>query len=286
MRSKIIIGTLGAICVASGILYAKTGASSEADLASFTNEGLSAQSISIMNCAKPVSGLTEYKTYTCPVGGETFDVLTYVGATPELKTMDLRPVSDFSFPAPLPICPSNGFVIDKSDYTEAELASRVSILSDPEYKEKLTQNLPSHVVGLEFLSRLPMEEAGDHFDVPYMALQSAWEAEACGSDTYPEHARVAASILTHEVRSSKTPFPLRMAYAPAVPDLARKAGLFETSIQLIEDTCRCVMVPVMHVLMSKVRRAAEAEDVNDIIVSPDDPELAEFVKSDLTEKSY
>jgi len=40
------------------------------------------------------------------------------------------------------------------------------------------------------------------------------------------------------------------------------------------------MVPVMHVLMNKVRRAAEAGSISDIIVSPDDPELAAFVKSE------
>jgi len=278
MQSKILIGTLSVVLVASGLLYAKNVASLDTRPMTSDYQNLSVQPATVMNCAKPVRKLTEYKTYTCPLGGETFDVLTYVGEQPELKTMDLRPVSEFSFPGPLPICPSNGFVIDKDEYSEAELASRAKILSDPSYHEALKQNLPSHILALEFLSRLPENEMSDDFDVPYMALQGAWEAEACGSETYVEHARVAASILTEEVRSGQTAFERRFAFAPAVPDLARKAGLFDVSVQLIEDTCSCVMVPAMHVLMNKVRRAAEAKQTGDIIVSPDDPELQEFIR--------
>jgi len=255
MQSKILIGTLSVVLVASGLLYAKNVASLDTRPMTSDYQNLSVQPATVMNCAKPVRKLTEYKTYTCPLGGETFDVLTYVGKQPELKTMDLRPVSEFSFPGPLPICPSNGFVIDKDEYSEAELASRAKILSDPSYHEALKQNLPSHILALEFLSRLPENEMSDDFDVP-----------------------VAASILTEEVRSGQTAFERRFAFAPAVPDLARKAGLFDVSVQLIEDTCSCVMVPAMHVLMNKVRRAAEAKQTGDIIVSPDDPELQEFIR--------
>jgi len=278
MQSKIIIGTLAVVLAASGLLYARSGASLDVRPDSVDYQDLSVHPAKVMNCAKAVPKLTEYKTYTCPLGGETFDVLTYVGEEPALKTMDLRPVSEFSFPGPLPICPSNGFVIDKDEYTEAELANRAEILSDPSYHEALKRNLPSHVLGLEFLSRLSEKESGDHYDVPYMALQGAWEAEACGSETYPEHARLAAALMTQEVRSAKVPFERRFAFAPAVPDLARKAGLFEDAVQLIEHTCNCVMVPAMHVLMNKVRRAAEAKETGDIIVSPDDPELQEFIR--------
>lgn len=270
MRTSLIVSTVVGLFIGGGIFIAIDG---EASIAAPQEV-----QVSVLNCAKPVEGLTEYKTYTCPVGGEEFEVLTFSAEQPQIKTMDLRPVSEFAFPAPLAICPSNGFVIDKSEYSDADIKARTKVLSDPSYQAVLSEGLPSHTIALEYLSRLPVKEDDAHFSVPYMALQAAWEAEACGSDLYPEIARVAASILDSEVRSRETPLDDRFAYAPVVPDLARKAGLFDTSIMLIEDTCNCLIGPAMEVLLNKVRRAAEAEDTSDIVISPDDPELAPFLR--------
>jgi len=269
MRTSLLISAAVGLLIGGGIFFAIDG---EASIAPQKKA-----EISVLNCAKPVEGLTEYKTYTCPVGGEEFEVLTFVGDQPQIKTMDLRPVSEFSFPAPLPICPSNGFVIDKSEYSVEELEVRKRALSDPGYQKILGEGLPTHIVGLEFLSRVA-DPKSDHFDVPYMALQSAWEAEACGSDYYPGIASNAARILNDEARSKDTPMPTRLAYAPAVPDLMRKAGKFEFSILLADNTCHCLLGPAMNVLLNKVKRAAKAKNIEDIVVSPDDPELAEFIR--------
>ena len=275
MRASLIVSTVVGLLLAGGIFIAIDG---DASIAAPQEAKTSVSKVSVLNCAKPVAGLTEYKTYTCPVGGEVFDVLTFIGDHPKTKTMDLRPVSEFAFPAPLPICPSNGFVIDKSEYTDVEIEARRKVLSDPSYQDVLSEGLPSHAVALEYLSRLPFDEESHHYSVPYMALQAAWEAEACGSELYPEVARVASYILDSEVRSSETPLQDRYMYAPVVPDLARKAGLFDTSILLIENTCNCIVVPAVEVLLNKVRRAADAGDTTDIVVSPDDPELAPFIR--------
>ena len=271
MRTSLVLSSVAVLLVAGGVFMASDGGA--------TMPAPQESNIAILNCAKPVAGLTEYVTHTCPVGGEVFEVLTFTGVKPQIKTMDLRPVSEFMFPAPLAVCPSNGFVIDKSEYSDEELEARKKVLSDPTYQEVLSRGLPTHTIALEYLSRLPLEISDEvEFDVPYMALQAAWEAEACGSELYSEVARTAAFILDAEVRSSETPIEQRFAYAPAVPDLARKAGLFEASIYLIENTCNCIVVPAVEVLLNKVRKAAEAGNTSDIIVSPDDPELAPFLK--------
>lgn len=269
MRASLLVSSVLGLAIIGGIVFAIDGDATIAPQQTVE--------VSLLNCAKPVEGLTEYKTYTCPVGGEEFEVLTFVGDRPGIKTMDLRPVSDFAFPAPLAICPSNGFVIDKSEYTAEELKLREDALSDPSYQEILGEGLPTHIVALEFLSRVADRDS-EHFDVPYMALQSAWEAEACDSDLYPEIASAAAQILDSEARSKDTPMETRLAYAPAIPDLMRKAGEFEFSIFLVENTCNCLLGPAMNTLLSKVKRAAKAENTADIIVSPEDPELAAFIR--------
>ena len=278
MRTSLILSSVAVLLVAGGVFRASEGGATISAPVSEPVSEHQESNISILNCAKPVAGLTEYVTHTCPVGGEVFEVLTFTGTQPQIKTMDLRPVSEFTFPAPLPVCPSNGFVIDKTEYSAEELDERKKVLSDPTYQEVLSRGLPTHTIALEYLSRLPLEISDKvEFDVPYMALQAAWEAEACGSELYSEVAQTAAFILDDEVRSSETPIQRRYAYAPAVPDLARKAGLFEASIYLIENTCNCIVVPAVEVLLNKVRKAAEAGNTSDIIVSPDDPELAPFI---------
>ena len=59
--------------------------------------------------------------HTCPIGGEKFTLdMLMSGVSVDVKT-DLEPLGAIMAPTPIPICPSNQFVMFKNDFTQQEL---------------------------------------------------------------------------------------------------------------------------------------------------------------------
>ena len=60
--------------------------------------------------------------FTCPIGGEEFRQKMAGSGTSFGQFFDFRPYGPIESPWPLPVCPGNGFVMFKREFSDAELA--------------------------------------------------------------------------------------------------------------------------------------------------------------------
>ena len=77
--------------------------------------------------------------HTCPIGGEKFtsDMLMS-GVSVDVKT-DLEPLGAIMAPTPIPICPSNQFVMFKDDFTQQELDKYEKIIQSEAYLKQVAE---------------------------------------------------------------------------------------------------------------------------------------------------
>ena len=79
--------------------------------------------------AKPVT-----LDFTCPYDGTKFSAAQVVMARSSDTTLDLKPVGEIPSPWPLAICPTNGFVFFKLQFSEDELAKLKPFVFSDEFK--------------------------------------------------------------------------------------------------------------------------------------------------------
>ena len=279
MAGKVTLALLaGCFAIGVGIGVAEIKLEAPASIAQEKLQATAETTVNVVNCAKPVEGLTEFKTYKCPIGGEEFQILTFIDDQYYDKTVDLRPISRLSYPAPLPMCPSNGFFIDKDEYTDAELEDRRSVINSDSYKELLSQGYPTHVVGLDYMMRLKDAVPGEDYSSWYMALQASWEADHCGSEHFSDIAVWASNEIQAALPALQSEDPnTYYSLIAAVPDLYRLAGQFEPAIWLAESVCKCKTVPAVQVLLDRVAQAAREQNRAVIEVRPtEDPDLVAY----------
>lgn len=122
----------------------------------------------------PVRSLTMYEVdVTCPVDGQTFKTSMVASYTSKGARLDLKPVGDaVPAPYPYPVCPGNGFVVYKSEFSGNELAAIKAIVAGDEFA-KLRDAHTDHYMVAYVKQRL----GADDFDIASSYLQASWEAE-------------------------------------------------------------------------------------------------------------
>jgi tetratricopeptide (TPR) repeat protein len=71
---------------------------------------------------------------TCPYDGTKFTATLQMSGTSFDQTLDFKPVGAIQSPNPLAICPTNGFVFLKSEYTPEELERLRPLIFSDEFK--------------------------------------------------------------------------------------------------------------------------------------------------------
>src|SRR4051812_36684612 len=60
---------------------------------------------------------------TCPIDGKAFTTKAVAIYRQTGMRLDTKPLGSLLAPMPLPVCPDNGFVVYKSDFTDTELVA-------------------------------------------------------------------------------------------------------------------------------------------------------------------
>ena len=94
----------------------------------------------VLNCNGGADGHHVYEEEVkCPVGGEAFKAF-YLGTHSTYgRHLDWEPVSYMRFPVPIPVCPSNGFVVAKKDHSKEELQTLKAVVDSKPYKDLYAQ---------------------------------------------------------------------------------------------------------------------------------------------------
>lgn len=93
----------------------------------------------VLNCVE-VSGHHVYKSkMTCPLGGEEFEALILGTHTTFGVSLDWESLSYMRFPVPLPVCPSNGFIIIEEGLADMEVDRISAAVESAEYQSLYAQ---------------------------------------------------------------------------------------------------------------------------------------------------
>ncbi len=131
-------------------------------------------SISIaVSSTGPALSLTMAKQeFTCPIGGEKFTADVVGSHTQFGMRLDLRPIGAMLAPIPLPVCPGNGFVMFKRQFTPEEIKAIETIVITEEYRQARRRHVDYYMVAFmrERLGATPIELAR-------LYQRASWEAE-------------------------------------------------------------------------------------------------------------
>ena len=117
--------------------------------------------------------LTMYEAIVeCPIDGHPF-VTTMVGAYSQSgMRLDFKPVGALIAPHPLPVCPGNGFVVYRSDFSDSELHQLRLIVQNDEYRRLRNQNTDYFMVAY-----VKERMGANAYELGSTYLRASWEAE-------------------------------------------------------------------------------------------------------------
>ena len=133
---------------------------------------LSAFVLSLAVCTHAHALTTRPVEHTCPIGGEKFtSVMVMSGFSIDMKT-DLEPVGMVMAPAPIPVCPSNKFVMFKDDFTQQELDKYEKVIRSEAYLKQVAEKASA-----QRLAGVMLELAGENQNAEQMMsifLHASW----------------------------------------------------------------------------------------------------------------
>jgi hypothetical protein len=108
--------------------------------------------------------------FTCPIDGTQFESKKMMSSYQSGMRLDLKPLGAISAPVPIPVCPTDGFVL--SDYKPEEIERLRPFVMSKEYQDLTDKTPPYFRLARirEFLAHKP-----EAIGLAY--LQASWEVE-------------------------------------------------------------------------------------------------------------
>lgn len=167
--------------------------------------------------------------FTCPIGGEKF-TSQVVGSYSRFGTrLDLKPIGALVAPLPLPVCPSNGFVMYQAAFTDDELAKLTMIVESDEYRTARAGHTDYYIAAflLEKMDTPPL-------DLGHVYLKASWEAEEKRPDRVAEYQKLSLARFDTYLKSESEHNQDWWIAQIAAAALERRLGLFAQAIARID----------------------------------------------------
>ena len=173
-----------AFLVAAILVLGGCAASPPQDSSEHAVEGLSVGT-HVLNCAE-VSGHHVFKEeIVCPLGGETFEALRLGTHSTYGVSLDWEPLSYMRFPIPIPVCPSNGFIVLDEEMSSDEVSRVSSVVESTTYQSYFLERHATFFLYAK-LSEMLGEDAENRW---WLYRQASSEADLCQSPArYREYA--------------------------------------------------------------------------------------------------
>ncbi|MBK6897076.1 MAG: hypothetical protein IPH06_10845 [Alphaproteobacteria bacterium] len=178
----------------------------------------------ILSCINPIGHHLYFEEYKCPVGGETFQALTLGVHSTYGMYLDLKPISYMDMSTPVPVCPSNGFVIFKENFSKEELDKIKIIIKSETYKKIFKEKNASNYL----YYNLAKEIKDPDIDLWWVLLKATWEADSCGNrELYKKYAQETIEVAEKELTKAKKEDQNYWMLSLIIPELYRRTGDFE-----------------------------------------------------------
>ncbi len=185
----------------------------------------------VLNCVRTSGHHVYEKEMECPIGGESFKAL-FLGTHSTFGLhLDWEPVSYMRFPVPIPVCPSNGFVVTKDKYSNEELEKLKKVIESKAYKDIYVQKHATFYLYAK-LKELGGEPDGDSW---WLYLNATWEADNCkDKDRYRQYALETIAAAGRRRAKLKDSEELYWTLKLITAEMHRRIGDFKTAQELAE----------------------------------------------------
>ena len=186
----------------------------------------------VLNCTGGADGHHIYEKETeCPIGGEKFKA-RYLGTYSTYgRHLDWEPVSYMRFPVPLPVCPSNGFVVTEEKYSKEESEKLKKVIESKSYKDLYAKKHATYYLYAK-IKELNEEKFDDYW---WLYLNATWEADNCKDKArYKEYALQTISAGNKRLAELKASEELYWVLKIVTADMYRRTGDFKSSQELID----------------------------------------------------
>src|SRR5262245_48698537 len=109
---------------------------------------------------------------TCPLDGTTFTTTRAISGTQWGCRLDGKPLGPIAAPWPVPVCPTDHFVLYKSTFDPEEVAKLRPFVHSPAYQDQVPGNSSYYLMAtiFEFLGESPKT-------IAHTYLQASWQVE-------------------------------------------------------------------------------------------------------------
>lgn len=219
----------------------------------------------IVSCMSPNGHHMYYDEFTCPLGGEKFKALRLGTHSTYGRHFDLSPVSYMKLPPPIPVCPSNGFVMYKENFSKKELDKIKSYISSQTYRAWMGKNTS----GFLYAKILHHMEPDESLIFPY--LRASWEADGCDDKLYRKYALLALKELERTLAGAqpKTGDQKFWTWHILRANFYRRLGRFEQAekqlnVALHHKQLPPNLKPVLQLLQKHIREKSSKQEVVNI----------------------
>jgi hypothetical protein len=158
--------------------------------------------------------------FVCPIDGEEFSQRMAASGTSYGRMLDLKPYGPTAAPWTLPVCPTTGFVMYRSRFTDDEIAKLRPYVDSYEYwalrRSEATYYLVAKLQGV-------LGEP-DEAIAPAL-LHATWQAQ--GREQYERYAREALMVYRRLLEMPPRDERKRITYELVSGELERRLGMFE-----------------------------------------------------------
>lgn len=180
--------------------------------------------IAEVSCQRPNGYHMSYRAYVCPLGAKKFEALRMGTHSEWGKQYDLKPIGSANYPRPLPVCPSNGFVMYQEKFSDDELAAIEAIISEPEYQEIHSQNTG------HFLLAYIWEKLGkSSYDPWWLYLQASWEADDCDVALHQKYMQITRKLMVERLETQELDEDEQLTMDILIANFDRRLGNFQVA---------------------------------------------------------
>jgi hypothetical protein len=135
------------------------------------------------------------------------------------------------FPVPLPVCPTNGLVVAKEEYSEEVSENLKKVIESKFYKDLYAQKHATYYLYAK-TKELTKEQFDDYW---WLYLNATWEADNCKNKIrYKEYALEVISAAEKRRAQLKDSEELYWVLKIVTADMHRRMGDFKSSQELVD----------------------------------------------------
>ncbi|CAB5105330.1 hypothetical protein D3OALGA1CA_1694 [Olavius algarvensis associated proteobacterium Delta 3] len=182
-------------------------------------------SFSYIATVNPASALTYSDIeVTCPLDGTTFNVKMAMSGTRLGMRLDRKPLGPIAAPWPVPVCPTDHFVLYKQAFDQNEINDLNKLIGSPEYRNQVEKNSSYYL-----LAKIYEFQGKPSHEIAHTYLKASWQVERDQPETYAKYASLSLEHFEKFLSEDNLRDPKTLSVEVLCAELERRLALFDSA---------------------------------------------------------